>query len=146
MADEETKAPKSKFGVTDAFSRVAIWQVMAFIFLTCFVWVSEMFDLPAIVFSAVPTPFNIHRLCLLTAGIITAGVIAVGHSYEKQRSIVEKILQACLYCHRVKTGHASWEHIEEYFIKNFPVGMSRGVCPDCEKMLSDLDKHVVDKD
>ena len=130
-----------KFSIADAFSRVAIWQVMTFVMLTCFVWVLELFDLTAIVFGVEPTPPSFFRASLLSAGVIVAGIVAVGHTYEKQKDSVKRIMNACLYCHRVETATGGWEHVEEYFIEHFPIVMERGVCPQCEKMLTDIDKH-----
>jgi hypothetical protein len=101
----------------DAFTRIAFWQYMAFIFLLCFVWVIEVLDIPHRVFGVEDTPFS-------------------GHTYEQQRSLLRKLLKTCLYCHRVKTPHGHWEHVEEYFIKHYPVSMERGACPACEEMLA----------
>ena len=36
----------------------------------------------------------------------------------------------------VACPHGHWEHVEEYFIKHYPVSMERGACPACEEMLS----------
>ncbi len=122
----------------DAFSSIAIWQFMTFILLLCFVWVNEFFDLTAKVFDTEPEPFSPYRAFLMSAAIITAGVIAVGHTYEKQRSLVRKLLMTCLYCHRVKTDEGTWMHVEEYFLTHFPVEMERGACSDCEAMLKSV--------
>ncbi|MBN1673541.1 MAG: hypothetical protein JXR37_21020 [Kiritimatiellae bacterium] len=131
-----TKQPETKVPVrTDAFASVALWQLIAFVLLICFVWASEVIDLPAIVFHIAPSPFNFYRVCILSAAIITAGIVTVGHTYERQRSLVKKLLMTCLYCHRVKTTKGEWVHAEEYFLNHYPVAMDRGACPDCGKML-----------
>ena len=124
----------------DAFTRIAFWQYMAFIFLLSFVWVIEILDIPYRAFGAEPTPFSLYRACLLSAAVIAAAVIAIGHTYEQQRSLLRKLLKTCLYCHRVKTVFGKWEHVEEYFIKHYPVSMERGACPSCEEMLSQMNE------
>jgi hypothetical protein len=123
----------------DAFSGMALWQFMAFIVLLCFVWTSEILDLPSMVFGAEETPFNLYRACLLTAGILTAGIIAVGHSYERQRRLVKELLMSCLYCHRVKTDKGEWMHVEDYFLAHYPVAVDRSSCPECQQMLKSIE-------
>ena len=128
----------------DAFTSVAFWQFMAFIFLLCFVWVNEIFDLSAMVFETDRIPFNLYRAFVLSAGVITCGVIAVGNTYEKQRTLVKSLLMSCAYCHRVKTDEGSWMHVEEFFLTHYPVGMDRGVCAECESMLKSVGEKSKD--
>lgn len=123
----------------DAFSSMAWWQFMAFFLLLCFVWTSEILDLPSRVFGAAETPFNIYRVSLLTAGIIAAGIVAVGHSYERQRRLVKELLMTCLYCHRVKTIKGNWIHVEDYFLEHYPVAVDHSSCPECQQMLKSID-------
>ena len=123
----------------DAFASVALWQFMAFILLLCFVWASEILDIPALVFGSGETPFNMFRVCLLSAAIITAGVVTVGHSYEQHRRLVKKLMMSCLYCHRVKTDKGNWMHVEEYFMSHYPVAIDRAACPECQTMLKSID-------
>jgi NAD-dependent dihydropyrimidine dehydrogenase PreA subunit len=126
----------------DAFAKVALWQLMAFVLLLCFLWASELIDLPAVVFDASPTPFNLFRVCLLSAAIITAGIVTVGHAYEQQKAVIKQMLMTCLYCHRIKTAEGIWEHVEEYFIKNYPIVIDRDACPDCKSMLDSIDTRA----
>ena len=122
----------------DAFARIAFWQELAFICLLCFVWVIEILDIPRLTWGAEATPFSLYRACALSAGVLAAAVLAIGHTYEQQRSLLRKLLKTCLYCHRVKTVFGKWEHVEEYFIKHYPVSMERGACPACEEMLASM--------
>jgi len=124
----------------DAFASIAIWQIAAFIFLLCLVWFNELLDIPAMMFGAEPTPFSLYRACLLSAAVITAGVVVIGHTYEKQRSLLKKLLETCMYCHRVKQPNGEWEHVEVYFIRHYPIAMSRGACPECREMLQHAHK------
>jgi len=134
----KTKADSASSPKKDAFSSIAVWQFTTFILLLCFVWVSEIFDLPAIVFGAKETPFNLFRASLLSAAVVVAGIIAVGHSYERQRRLVKQLLMTCLYCHRVKTDKGKWLHLDEYFMTHYPVAVDRMACPECDKMLKSV--------
>lgn len=124
----------------DAFSSIALWQFIAFILLLCFVWASEVLDLPARVFGVDASPFNLYRASLLSAAIVVTGIIAVGHSYERQRKLVKQLLMTCLYCHRVKTDRGKWLHLDEYFMSHYPVAVDRTACPECQKMLKSVDE------
>jgi len=124
---------------TDAFTNVAFWQLMAFVFLMCFIWLNEYMDLPAIVFGTCAVGFDPYRAAMLSAGVITAGIITVGHTYERQRKMVQQLVQTCLYCHRVMNEDGRWEHVEEYFVRNFPVSLNTSACPDCQQMLEAVD-------
>ena len=123
----------------DAFASVAFWQLMAFCLLLCFVWASEFIDLPHRAFGTPARPFSLYHTSILSAAIITAAIIAVGHTYERQKALVKSLLMTCLYCHRVKTDENTWEHVEEYFMKHYPVAIDRGPCPECESMLRSID-------
>jgi hypothetical protein len=127
---------KQAISSKDAFSSVAFWQMMVFVVLICFVWANEALDLPHRVFGTDPDGLNIYRGFLLSAAIITAAIIAVGHTYERQKAVLQKMLMTCVYCHRVMHDDGSWEHVEEYFLRAYPMDMERGACPDCESMLS----------
>ena len=127
---------KEKFtSKQDSFASVAFWQFMAFIFLLAFAWVNELSDLASLVFGVDPSPPNIYRAYLMTAAIITAAVVSVGHTYEKQRAVLRHLLMTCAYCHRVKTDKGLWIHVEEFFLAHFPIHMDRSSCPECENML-----------
>ena len=132
-SDAEKNVPKK-----DAFASIALWQFLSFIMLVCFVWVNEVLDLPSLIFGASKTPFNFFRGCILSGAVIVAGVVAVGHTYEKQRTLIKKLLRSCLFCHRVKTETGSWMHVEEYFLQNFPVAVDHNACPECQQMLDSV--------
>lgn len=125
----------------DAFTSIAFWQLMAFVFLLCMVWAGEVLDFPAMMFGGEHTPFDWFRVSFLSAAVISAAIVTVGHTYEQQRTLLKKLLRTCLYCHRVKTPGGTWEHVEEYFIHHYPVAMDRVACPSCEAMLAQLQQE-----
>lgn len=143
--EDKTKANEAAKRSKDAFSNVAIWQFMVFILLLCFIWANEILDLTSRMFGESPSDFNFFRACLLSAAVVTAGIVAVGHTYEKQKSIVEQLLMTCLYCHRVQNSDGEWEHVEEYFIRHYPIAINRAPCPDCAKMLASVDAKITDE-
>lgn len=126
---------KTSLHTKNAFTKIAVWQLMGFAFLLLFAWANEKFDFAAQMSGEIPLPFNLSRFCFIAAAIITTAIITVGHTYEQQRALVKNLLTACVYCHRVKTPSGEWEHVEEYFLKTFPVRVDRGACPECQKML-----------
>ena len=136
MTDTQQKSRSQK----DAFASVAFWQFMAFIVLLCFVWANEFLDLPHVLFGEEPASFSLFRAFTLSAAVIVCGVIAVGHTYQQQRAIVGKLLTTCLYCHRVQTGPSddSWEHVEQYFMKQYPMDLEERACPECQTMIAYL--------
>lgn len=139
MASEEKSKKVKK---SDAFASVAFWQFMVFILLLAFVWANEVFDLAARVFDEDPTQFSMYRAALLSAAVITAGVVAVGQTYERQRSVVKELMTTCLYCHRVQTHTGDWMHVEDFFLTHYPVDMQRGACTDCAAMLKSVEDRV----
>ena len=126
----------------DAFSSVAFWQLMSFILLLCFIWANEILDFPAIMFGAEHHPLSIYRGCLLSAAIITTAIVSIGHTYERQKAVIKKILMTCVYCHRVMHDDGTWEHVEEFFVRNYPQETERGACPDCEHMLHSVQQKT----
>ena len=126
----------------DAFSKIAFWQLMVFVMLMCFVWANEIMDLSHLWFGVAASPFNFYRGCMFTAVIIIGAIVAVGNTYEQQKAVVQNLLTTCSYCHRVRTGPDAWEHVEEYFLKHYPLDIRRGVCPECENMLKDLHERT----
>ncbi len=124
----------------DAFASIAFWQFMSFILLISVIWVNEQFDLAWLILGAAPSSFSLARGCILTAAVIVSAIITVGHTYERQRTLVKKLLMTCLYCHRVKTDQGRWMHVEEYFMENYPVSVDRHACPDCKQMLETVDE------
>lgn len=45
----------------------------------------------------------------------------------------EKILQICMYCHKVRDDKGHWLEIECNLTEHTVVHYSHGICPDCYK-------------
>ena len=129
-------------GYRDAFTRIAVWQFMAFIILLIFAWAVEIIDVPALLFDAPPSEFSLYRAITMTAAIICCAIIAVGHTYEQQRRLISQIKQRCPYCHKVLTGKDNWEHVADYFMRHYPMKINQDACPSCRSMLADVESHI----
>lgn len=138
--DEKTRMPMS--ARKDAFARIAFWQFMAFTFLLVFAWANAILDFPSIVFGTQRLPFDLYRTCMMTAGIMAAAVVTVGHTYEQQKVLLKQYLVACPYCNRVQVNADNWTHAEEYFMEHSPIPVTKTACPSCEKMLTELHEHT----
>lgn len=133
--------PKRAVTAGDAFSSVAFWEFMAFFLLLLFIWVSEILDLPALLFGAPESEFSFYRAMLLSAAVITLGIVAVGHTYERQKAVIKRLLMTCTYCHKVLGADGQWEYVEEYFTRHYPMDLDKGSCPACEDMLKSLNER-----
>lgn len=131
-----------KQGYRDAFTRIAVWQFMAFIILLIFAWAVEIIDVPALLFDAPPSSFSFFRAITMTAAIISCAIIAVGHTYEQQRRLINQIKQRCPYCQKVLTGKDQWEHIADYFMRHYPMNICQDACPSCRNILADVESHI----
>lgn len=133
---------KEHQGYNDAFTRIAVWQFMAFGVLLAFAWAVEIIDIPALLFDATPSPVSYYRALVMTAAIIACAVIAVGHTYEQQKRLVQQIKQRCPYCHKILTGKDKWEHVADYFLRHYPIEINEDACPSCKTMLADVESHL----
>lgn len=138
MSNDDADKPLNE---KDAFASVAFWEFMAFLILLLSIWVSEIMDLPSMLLGAPQSEFNFARACLLSAVVITAGIVAVGHTYERQKTLIRRLLMTCTYCHKVLGADGKWEYVEEYFTRHYPMSLERGACPACEDMLKSLNER-----
>jgi len=129
MADSSSQrlAKRSAHG----FAYIAFWQFMGFLILVLLVWVNEVMDLSALLFATPPMEPDIFRGCILTAGVLVAAIVVVGHTYVQQQLVIRGILTVCSYCSKVRFDHEAWEKIEEYVARHSELTFSHGVCPDC---------------
>ena len=126
------------------FTGVAFWQLMVFGLLLCFAWCNEILDLPFIVFGAEHTEVDYYRLSFLSAGIITAAIVGVGHTYERQKSVARNLSGSCPYCHRVKTADGRWQDVHTYFVDHYLLNVDKGFCPECAEMVQAVNERQAD--
>jgi hypothetical protein len=95
------------------------------------VWVNELVDIAALIYGTQPSPPDITRACVSSAGVLLASIIAVGHTYVQQQNLIFGILTMCSYCHKIRISTKDWERIESYVGKLTSASFSHGICPSC---------------
>ena len=128
--------------IRDAFSYIALWQVLSFMILLLLVWVNEYLDIAHLFWGVAKQPPDLLRGCLASAGVLFGLIVTVGHTYLQQRTIVSGMLTICSYCHRIRIDDEIWQQIEQYVSRNSSIMLSHGICPDCyEKAVESMDEH-----
>jgi len=136
MTDKKEKKSKR-----DIFVYVALWQFIVFIMLLCFVWVSEVHDLPTLYFGGAEHPVDIFEPSVISVGIIICAIITVGNTYMQQKHVIKGMLMVCSSCQKIKIKQDVWEGMDYYLSKNSLAVLSHGFCPDCyNKLIQSMDK------
>ena len=115
---------------------VAFWQFLCFLLLLCLVWLTEVYDVPAMLFGGHPSALNLDRACILSATIIAAGIITVWNTYLQQRYIIKGFFIVCSYCRKMTLDHETWENMDQFFGSKSLAVFSHGICPSCFVKLS----------
>ena len=119
---------------------VAIWQGLGFLLLICLVWAGEIWDLHNALFDEPPSEVNWVGACMLTAAIITVGLIIGAHTYVQQKNVLKGFVIVCSYCRKVHVENTQWEQLERYVSKHTLAEFSHGICPSClDKAMEDLE-------
>ena len=121
---------------------VALWQFLCFFLLLCLVWVTEMYDIPAMVFGRHPSDLNLDHACMLSAIIIAAGIITVWNTYLQQRYIIKGFFIVCSYCRKMTIDRDTWEHIDQFFGAKSLAVFSHGICPTCFEKISKEEDYM----
>jgi len=143
-SEDKTKEKRHKKPfLLRSFAYIAAWQAAAFAILFLLVWLNELIDIAALFYGAPPSPPDLTRACVSSAGVLLAAIIAIGHTYVQQQNLVFGLLTICSYCHKVRISSADWERVEEYVEKRTAANFSHGICPDCidkakEDMMAEL--------
>lgn len=127
----------------DALTRVAFWQMAAFLMLVLLIWADEVIDLSTLWFGGEPRPFSFFRGCMATAGVVVVAIVAIGNTYIQQKRIISGFLTVCADCRKVRVSEDVWENLDEFISEHSVALISHGLCPDCfrrmEKELSAVD-------
>lgn len=130
----------------DPFAYIGFWQFLTFIMLILLVWVNELQDMPALIFSTAPSDVNIFRGCLLTAGVLVAAIVAIGNTYLQQKRVLNSMISVCSSCNKVRVNQNQWKQMEAYISDNSLLTFTHGLCPDCmEKVMQTIDQRKVGK-
>ena len=128
MHDEKKSLALSVVG---SFSYLVVWQAIGFLILLLLVWFNEVTDVPALVAGKPPSPPDLIRGCIASAGVLISAIISIGQTYLQQRNIVSGMLTICCYCHRIRIDQVAWQRIEEYIGRHSTALFSHGICPEC---------------
>ena len=116
----------------DPFGYIGFWQFLTFIMLLLLIWVSELQDIPALLFNTAPLEVNYFRACTLSAAVLITAVIAIGNTYLQQKRILTHLVSVCSNCHKVQISQNNWTRIEDYVSEHSPLTFTHGLCPECQ--------------
>jgi hypothetical protein len=133
MHMQHRKKPRKTIvlAIRNAFSYIALWQVLSFLILLLLVWVNELLDLAHLIWGLPKAEPDAMRATLASAGVILGMVITVGHTYLQHRNIISGVLTICSYCHRIRIDQQVWQRIEQYVTASSAMMLSHGICPEC---------------
>ena len=117
--------------LTHLYEQVAIWQTMIVLALIAMIWVKEVLDVPALVFGADPSEMDWLGALVLTIGVLSGGIIIVGHTYLQQKQILRGFISVCSYCRKVHMEETDWQRMEEFLEHRTLAEFTHGICPDC---------------
>lgn len=126
---------------SDGFSRVAFWQLMAFLILILLIWVNETLNLTGLWFGVKIGKAEFYKACSLTIGVIIVAIITVGHTYVQQKRIIKGLLVVCSGCRKIRVDQNAWDHMDQYVAEHSLALISHGLCPVCyEKQIKEVEE------
>lgn len=129
--------------LTHLYEQVALWQTLIVVALIAMIWVKEVLDVPALVFGAEPSKMDWLGALVLTIGILSGGIIIVGHTYMQQKQILRGFISVCSYCRKVHMEETDWQRMEEFLEHRTLAEFTHGICPDCyTKVLSQIETET----
>ena len=111
---------------------VILYESIGFGFIVILLWLSEIVDLPHLLFGVQATPLNWVESAMESVFVIALGitVITVTFGYIRKIKYLEGFLPVCSYCKRIRVKD-QWVPIEEYITDHSEAMFSHGFCPVC---------------
>jgi len=135
-------SPRLSPKLEKALTSIAGWQFLVFLMLILLVWINEFNNIAARVFDLTPSTSDYFGGAILSAFVIIAGIITVGHTYVQQKKILSGFIVICSRCHKVKIEADVWQQIETFVSSQSDATFSHGLCPECfEKDVRDLNQQ-----
>ena len=132
MFHRSLAAPRStSTQIRAGLNRIALWQLATFVLLTLLVWVSEITDLPQLLFHQATTQSSVSRGAILTVAILFTAILTIGNTYLRGQRLMEEILVICARCGKVKLNADRWQTWEAFVADKSGCRLSHGLCPDC---------------
>ena len=119
--------------------KIIICEIIGFGFVTIFIWLNEIIDLPHILFGAPQTPINFVESILESFIVLTLAilVILVTKKLLKRIKYLEGFLRMCCVCKKIyDSNKQEWVRLETYFDKHSKIEFSQGLCVECKKLYS----------
>ena len=119
-------------------SRILWYECFGFGLILLVSWLNKIVDLPHLLVGGELHASKWRDSAMETVLIllIWAFVHSLTHRLVARLHYLEGMLRICAWCRNV--GHGDrWMRLEDYFAKDFNIGTTHGVCPDCLKRLED---------
>jgi hypothetical protein len=118
---------------------IIILEAVAFALVMLSIWVDEIFQLPAWLFSLPAEPTNYHEAIFESGVILVLGIVVMDITIHFVRRItqLEQLLPICMFCKKIRKENGdpekqeSWEPMEQYLNERTGARFSHGFCPDC---------------
>lgn len=116
----------------DPFGYISFWQLLTFIMMLLLIWVSELRDMPSLLFNTAASGVNYFRACTLSAAVLITAIIAIGNTYLQQKRVLTHLISVCSNCHKVQVNENNWRRVEDYVSEHSPLTFTHGLCPECQ--------------
>jgi hypothetical protein len=120
---------------------VVLLVVVAFELVVLFNWLSEIFDLPHVLYGAPEAAFRWQAPLAQTLWmtLLLVFVIIVLLVFFKQIRYLEGFMPVCSFCKSIRVGD-EWVPLERYLQERADVKMTHSLCPGCAKRYYDYDE------
>jgi len=117
--------------------RVIIYEIAAFLFLTVFIWLDEILDIPHLLLGAESTAINWRESILESVIVFIVGVtiIFITARLFQRMKYLEGVLPICASCKKIRDEKNCWHQIEAYVRDRSEAEFSHSLCPECAKKL-----------
>lgn len=121
---------------------LVLYEISGFGIIIVFLWLDEIFDIPARLFGGMRTPVNISESIFETVFILIVSVLCISTTIRllSRIKMLEGRLAICASCKKIRDNNGIWQHLETYIERRSSASFSHGLCSDCmEKMYGDQD-------
>jgi len=117
--------------------RIVMLEMLGFAVIFIFLWLSEILDLPHLVFGAPATPVNIVESAMTSVMVLVLAVAVVMTTYRLIQTVssLEMLFTICPQCKRVHVDE-EWISLEDYMTVHSRAMFSRHLCPRCAQEYS----------
>jgi hypothetical protein len=119
-------------------SKVLWYECFGFGLILLLSWINKAVDLPHLLVGG-----DLHASKWRDSAMETVLILLIWafvHSLTRRLvarlHYLEGMLRVCAWCRKVGQGER-WMRLEEYFAKDFKIGTTHGVCPECLKRLEE---------